>query len=471
MIRRYLFDVTDPTSSTDTEPSKDADEAPSRATTRLEYEDDYNPRGKPNVLAKSPAHVPKTRQVFTDRPAYSSRMHGYLHETIKESSRVVSIANEILAQLHAKKASGAFMVGVLEVLDGNIRVANSGSRSGHLDEIIKDLQAVAEKVSQAKEREADVDTNPDADPLSQEERSTLALPEWVLGDKAPDSADAENRKGYQRAPEVKFEPFERYLKQNPGILKEHVNCAAPRLLWSAMTDGPGLLGASMTEVWWDPRGENPVMIDGIRYHHMQRVPSCDRCVQNLRVVVNGALRDQLIQELHKMGSEAEEATANAKPTAREKKGTSAAANRNRYLAALAPIAKAVLEVDDLARNSLDDAKAEEIMSPVRSELRSAVTALHILKPTETNNSSEAARALQRERADARMTYLKQTWRKILSEAISQLSAERHRQSVQIGTPRTGSHTAAPSPAHDQGAARRLDQAIQRLREAIATLPK
>jgi len=225
-------------------------------------------------------HEPVRDQIFVDNPAYSSRMRGYLKDTISESKKVVGAANKVLNELREHKrlnpSSRAFMIGVMETLDGNLRVANSSKSSGPVKDIVKDLDRVSKAVEE---------------PVSKAEKKALERSKNV---------------GSQISvvEPVSTERFERYLKV--GLLSGHLNCAAPKLIMSALGAGGALDMSHMTEVWWEPEGEKDpktgepvwkgVLIDGVRYHHLQRVPSCALCEQNLRVLVNSEMRSVLEKE-------------------------------------------------------------------------------------------------------------------------------------------------------------------------------
>src|SRR5688572_15452006 len=65
---------------------------------------------------------------------------------------------------------------------------------------------------------------------------------------------------------------------------------------------------NMTEVYFG-RDEWGVMVDGVRYHHRQTVPSCDKCVENLKVVVYKTLRDAIATQIKQPGGELESVEA------------------------------------------------------------------------------------------------------------------------------------------------------------------
>ena len=71
----------------------------------------------------------------------------------------------------------------------------------------------------------------------------------------------------------------------------HLACAAPKLISSL--GKPKEQIASMTEIYWNPEGGRGVLVDNVRYHHRQRVPSCEKCESNLRLLVFKALQEDL----------------------------------------------------------------------------------------------------------------------------------------------------------------------------------
>lgn len=281
-VQRYLYDVL-----AVQEPVPGAEDTSQERlpSARLTYSDDYKARGAPNLRLRhrEQIHLPQRRQIFVDNPSYSGRMRGYLKDTIWESKRVVGAANLVLDELRARKTGGAFMVGVMETLDGNLRIANSGSRSGHVEEIASDLDRVSRAAKAASRPRAE------DDPMGADERQAIASPKNVGS-----PVEFVNK--------VDTTPFERYLSRDAHVLSGHLNCAAPKLLLSAVGAGGALDMSHLTEVWWDPDGKSPVLINGVRYHHLQRVPSCERCEQNLRVLVNWELRAALEREFHRTTS-------------------------------------------------------------------------------------------------------------------------------------------------------------------------
>jgi soluble cytochrome b562 len=86
----------------------------------------------------------------------------------------------------------------------------------------------------------------------------------------------------------------KYVRESPEKSPEYgghrVTCAAPKLL--ATVDAAKLLPA-MTEIWFDPGGQG-VVVDDVRYHHGQRVPSCTSCEHNLRLMVFKQMRKQVL---------------------------------------------------------------------------------------------------------------------------------------------------------------------------------
>jgi hypothetical protein len=78
-------------------------------------------------------------------------------------------------------------------------------------------------------------------------------------------------------------------KKSPEYGGHRLTCAAPKLLNTV--DAAKLL-PTMTELWFDPSGQG-VVVDGVRYHHGQRVPSCTSCEHNLRLMVFKQMRKQI----------------------------------------------------------------------------------------------------------------------------------------------------------------------------------
>lgn len=114
------------------------------------------------------------------------------------------------------------------------------------------------------------------------------------------------RSGYE--PKPRFERLLHDLEQVDGEIRTFVSaaprktpahgphrltCAAPKLV--ASVDTAALL-PHMTEIWYDPQGQG-VTVDGVRYHHRQRVPSCDHCEHNLRLIVFDEMRKRLMREV------------------------------------------------------------------------------------------------------------------------------------------------------------------------------
>jgi hypothetical protein len=86
---------------------------------RLQYSDTledgtaYDARAAPNIKLKHRdyrnRHKPQAKQVFVDA---QYRKGGYLHETLKESNRVIAIGQRILDEVAAAGTGRSFMLGV-----------------------------------------------------------------------------------------------------------------------------------------------------------------------------------------------------------------------------------------------------------------------------------------------------------------------------------------------------------------------
>jgi Domain of unknown function (DUF4157) len=281
-VQRYFYrppamHAEDPKSAAKTEAL-----APAGRDKDLKYKDDYAAETAPNLKRVGDQDTTAREQaVFTDNPQHSGQMRGYLKDTIKESERVVAVANAVLNELGKSEAGRSTMIGVMQTLDGNFRVANSGYQSDEVKRIVGDL----DKVSKAAKSQDPVRSRELKDPMNVE------APVSFVGNVGTD----------------RFKGYLNKDKEKANILMGHVGCAAPKLLLSAVGVGNRLDVQHMTEVWWDPNGSRPkgVMVDGIRYHHLQRVPSCPHCEHNLRILVNWEMRSALKTELEAIGYSAD----------------------------------------------------------------------------------------------------------------------------------------------------------------------
>jgi len=297
----------------------------------IKYSDDdatgspYWAREAPNVKLKRFARNfrrPQNTQIFVDAQQSVGAVE-YLDNTLGESDRVIEIGQRILDEVADQQSAAgrsgggrSFMLGVVEMLDGEVRAATSGeSQAGDVLTAINALNEVHRRISaiSAKQRQ-------DA-PLSDAEQSALDAeqeqqrdPGAVIGttqaglkeayaDFLPRKRDKDWVDPHREHHEaVKASGGKRISELgNEIVLLGHVNCAAPQLLANQLSvraaGGLAKLDVtSMTEIFWDPGGVG-VFVDGVRYHHRQRVPSCEKCVNNLRIVVAKALRDTLAREI------------------------------------------------------------------------------------------------------------------------------------------------------------------------------
>jgi hypothetical protein len=120
-----------------------------------------------------------------------------------------------------------------------------------------------------------------------------AAPATEATPKAPEPSAASSSPAPAPAPAI--DPARQTLKA----------CAAKKLILAVPPADP----RRMTEVWYDPLGKEPVRVPdspaGLRYHHRQRVPSCDDCRENLPHLhnamsarfadVKGALKQAMVQ--------------------------------------------------------------------------------------------------------------------------------------------------------------------------------
>ena len=180
----------------------------------------------------------KTTFHYLDGQPADPLKHAYVKGLLSESRRVIEKGQEILEALERDlpPETAPFMLGVLET-EANILVTHSGAEPKEgFDAVIDSLNKVRDE---AKDKQLE------------------------------------------------------YVSESPGKSPEYgshrLTCAAPKLL--ATVDAAKLLPA-MTEIWFDPSGQG-VVVDGIRYHHGQRVPSCTSCEHNLRLMVFKQMRKQV----------------------------------------------------------------------------------------------------------------------------------------------------------------------------------
>ena len=155
VVQRYFYDIPAVHGENPEIKGKTVDVLPA---SRQRYEDDYDPLRALNLRRKhrEQMHEPVRNQIFIDNPAYASRMRGYLKDTVMESKRVAGAANAVLTGLrehlkHHPDFSRSMMIGVIETLDGNLRVANSGGTSGPVNDIVRDLDKVSGAAMKARE--------------------------------------------------------------------------------------------------------------------------------------------------------------------------------------------------------------------------------------------------------------------------------------------------------------------------------
>jgi hypothetical protein len=164
--------------------------------------------------------------------------HAYVKGLLSESRRVIAKGQEILELLERDlpPETAPFMLGVLET-EEEILVTHSGAEPKEgFDAVIDSLNEVQEK------------------------------------------AQDKHLKYVTESP-----------RKSPEYGGHRLTCAAPKLL--ATVDAAKVLPA-MTEIWFDPGGQG-VVVDDVRYHHGQRVPSCTSCEHNLRLMVFKQMRKQL----------------------------------------------------------------------------------------------------------------------------------------------------------------------------------
>jgi hypothetical protein len=214
----------------------------------IRYEDDaqYDPVTSPtkDVLR------PDTELNFFKQPNKKSSFHyldgqpadplkqAYVKGLLSESKRVIEKGQEILELLEQELPpdTAPFMLGVLET-EESILVTHSGSQ-------VKDgFNAVVNSLNEV----------------------------------------------HKQAKDKQLTYVSESPKKSPEYGGHRLTCAAPKLL--SAVDAAKLLPA-MTEIWFDPAGQG-VVVDGIRYHHGQRVPSCTSCEHNLRLMVFKQMRKQI----------------------------------------------------------------------------------------------------------------------------------------------------------------------------------
>jgi hypothetical protein len=216
--------------------------------TAIRYSDDplYDPVTSPtkNVLRPDteinffkPPHK-RTGFHYVDGQPADPLKQAYVKGLLDESKRVIQKGQEILELLEQELPpdTAPFMLGVLET-EESILVTHSGAEPKEgFDAVIASLNEVQK---QAKDKQL---------------------------------------KYVSESP-----------KKSPEYGGHRLTCAAPKLLNTV--DAAKLL-PTMTEIWFDPGGQG-VVVDGVRYHHGQRVPSCTSCEHNLRLMVFKQMRKQI----------------------------------------------------------------------------------------------------------------------------------------------------------------------------------
>lgn len=260
----------------------------------------YDPSTKANLKLQdaSMAALPQAERV------YESAQTGvveYLEGALTEAPKVIEIAQRILSAVAAGEER-SFMLGVVETLDGEIRAASSGSQAGAMADAVRALNKIhALAVKGRKE--------PDEEQRSRQEKEAIEKdPGAEIHTFGPDYTGLAGEFGH-------LTPKKHTKAEDEGtlVIKGHVNCAAPQLLAHQLKtvqtqhlhvhlETAALDVKNMTEIYFG-RDEWGVMVDGVRYHHRQTVPSCDKCVENLKVVVYKTLRDAIAAQIEDPGVE------------------------------------------------------------------------------------------------------------------------------------------------------------------------
>jgi hypothetical protein len=234
------------------------------------------------------------------QPAYTS------NETVapvypnhaKEHEQLIKLV-QLLMDLLVRRADGAvtsgrqaYMVGVMEHLEKgeehaerirNAAIAMSGAQTQAVTDAIEDLNGLIDSLRHQEPTAAGLPQGPRGrlnavanmrignvkDFNDEAARGLVGAPAKPDARKKPPSAPSSESSG----PDLKSDQAKREVAK-----ATLTNCAAKKLTLSMP---PPKEGSRMTEVFFDPNGNNAVRIPdepgGTRYHHRQRVSSCEDC--------------------------------------------------------------------------------------------------------------------------------------------------------------------------------------------------
>jgi hypothetical protein len=208
----------------------------------IKYKDDYDPKGKPNVT-----HVEGEGEnaVYKDNDEFVAK-YGFKHAL--EHKELADLAQDLIDLLIRRAdlalADGKpYMIGVMEHVEAaakdvrRVAIATSGHTPAAFTQTLGALRA--------RVRDVQIERVEKQPPL---ETIKLAAP----------GVEVTGKEGHEN------------LKA----------CAAKKLVLAVPPADP----QRMSEVWYDPEGLEPIMVpreNGLRYHHRQRVPSCEDCFKNL----------------------------------------------------------------------------------------------------------------------------------------------------------------------------------------------